>query len=320
MQSTNKSLKSEFIFDSEATCNALAYGELTRSIENLLRDKNVSVPQRIVLPMAKDSSLFVMPAHDSNIAITKIISVLPYNRDLGLPSVQGDILVFDIHTGRRIALLDGPTVTARRTAAVSLLAAQRLAPTNRGPMLIVGAGDQGKAHLEAFQEVIGVEKVFIYSRTKASADTLVLYANKLGIDAQQIDDPNQALAYCSLVISATPALEVVLTKMPREGAFISAVGAYKPNMAEWSAPVCQELAKKGTLVVDTRDADHEAGDFLQAGIHVPTIPCLSDVVCNTATWLHRESREPTSSIFFKNCGWAGWDLAAARCIAKAIKQ
>ena len=89
MQSTNKSLKSEFIFDSEATANALPYRELTRSIENLLSDNNVAVPQRIVLPMAKDSSLFVMPAHDSNIAITKIISVLPYNRDLGLPSVQG---------------------------------------------------------------------------------------------------------------------------------------------------------------------------------------------------------------------------------------
>ena len=50
---------------------------------------------------------------------------------------------FDAVDGRRIGLLDGPTVTARRTAAVSLLAAQRLAPRTDGPLLIVGAGVQG---------------------------------------------------------------------------------------------------------------------------------------------------------------------------------
>ena len=53
-------------------------------------------------------------------------------------------------TGQRALVLDGPTVTARRTAAVSLLAAQRLAPGSDGPLLIVGAGAQAQAHLEAF--------------------------------------------------------------------------------------------------------------------------------------------------------------------------
>ena len=49
----------------------------------------------------------------------------------------GDIEVFDVATGERLLVLDGPTVTARRTAAVSLLAAQCLAPNPDGPLLVV---------------------------------------------------------------------------------------------------------------------------------------------------------------------------------------
>jgi ornithine cyclodeaminase len=59
-------------------------------------------------------------------------------------------------------------------------------------------------------------------------------------------------------------------------------------------------------VVDTRDADHEAGDLLQAGINVTALPTLSDL-------LRAQTPRPAGPVFFKSCGWAGWDLAAARC-------
>ena len=124
-------------------------------------------------------------------------------------------------------------------------------------------------------------------------------------------DPNAELANCSLVVSTTPAQQVVLTSLPRSDAFVAAVGAFTPRMLEWSAEVCQQLARTGTLVVDTRDADHEAGDLLQAGIDVSALPTLADVVGQTSVW--EEATRPTGGpVFFKSCGWAGWDLAAAR--------
>src|SRR3712207_8571664 len=49
-------------------------------------------------------------------------------------------------------------VTARRTAALSMLAARELAPRPEGPLLVVGAGTQGRAHLEAFHEGLGVSR------------------------------------------------------------------------------------------------------------------------------------------------------------------
>lgn len=308
--------QSNAIFDAQATAAALPYCALAEAIEAVLRDPAVAVPPRMVLPVGQGNSLFVMPAHDARLAITKIITVLPSNRQRGLPPVQGDILVFDIRTGARVALLDGPTVTARRTAAVSLLAAQKLAPGLNGPMLIVGAGDQGRAHVEAFHAGMGVREVWVHSRSPASAQALVQQAHSLGLKAQQVSDPNAVVKDCAWVMTTTPALAVVMTTAPAPGAFVSAVGAFTPHMAEWSAPVCQTLAHTATLVVDTRDADHEAGDLLQAGVDVTALPSLGDVVRGSAPPAKSPSTNPT--VFFKNCGWAGWDLAAARCAVAGL--
>jgi 1-piperideine-2-carboxylate/1-pyrroline-2-carboxylate reductase [NAD(P)H] len=307
---------SSSILNALQTAQALPYLTLSREIEALLQDPTVVVPPRIVQALQGGGSLFVMPAADARVAITKLISFVPTNAQRGLPTIQGDTVVFDVQTGQRIALLDGPTVTARRTAAVSLLAAQKLAPRRDGPMLIVGAGVQGKAHLEAFHEGLGVQEFWVASRSASSADALVAHAQKLGLRARRVDDANATLADCPLVVSATPAQEVVLTAPPRSDAFVAAVGAFTPRMVEWSADVCQQLAREGTLVVDTRDADHEAGDLLQAGIDVHALPTLADVVGGAATWQGAQRRQG-GPVFFKSCGWGGWDLAAARCMAKA---
>ena len=299
------------ILSPQQTADALPYLLLAQEIEALLQDPSVNVPPRIVQPLHGGGSLFVMPAADARVAITKLISFIPGNAQRGLPTIQGDIVVFDVQTGQRITLLDGPTVTARRTAAVSLLAAQKLAPRWDGALLIIGAGVQGKAHLEAFHAGLGVQEVRVASRSPASAEALVNHAKALGLQAQRVIDPNAELANCSLVVSTTPAQQVVLTSRPRSDAFVAAVGAFTPRMVEWSAEVCQHLAHTGTLVVDTRDADHEAGDLLQAGIDVSALPTLADVVGQTSVW--EEATRPTGGpVFFKSCGWAGWDLAAAR--------
>lgn len=59
------------------------------------------------------------------------------------------------------------------------------------------------------------------------------------------------------------------------------------------------------MVVDTTDAQHEAGDLLQAGLDVAAFASLADVVRGTASAVQ-------GPVLFKSCGWAGWDLAAAR--------
>lgn len=298
-----------------ATAQALPYGALADAVEALLKDPAVSVPPRLVQPLAQGGSLFVMPASDAQVAITKLITFVPDNAHRGLPSIQGDIVVFDAVDGHRRLILDGPTVTARRTAAVSLLAARHLAPAPGGRLLIVGAGVQGRSHLEAFVQGFGVGEVLVASRSPASADALVAHAQALGAQARRVDDADAALADCTLVVSTTSAQKIALRARPRDDAFVCAVGAFTPRMVEWAPGVCAHVAAHGRIVVDTRDADHEAGDLLQAGLDVAAFPSLADVVLQRPAWTGLAQR--TGPVFFKSCGWAGWDLAAARCLTTA---
>lgn len=294
------------LLSAEQTAATLPYPELADEIAALLAAPGVEVPARMVMPLAGAGTLFVMPSTDGTLAVTKLITFTPANVGSTRPTIQGDVVVFDVASGARRLIIDGPTVTARRTAAVSLLAARRLAPNPAGPLLIVGAGVQGRAHLDAFVDGLGVERVRIASRSPASARALIDHARNRGLDALPAFDLRRALDECPLVVTATPANGVVLDATPRTDAFIAAVGAFTPQMVELSPALCRDIAARGTVVVDTRDADHEAGDLIQAGLDVSAIPALAQVI--GADW----PRAPAGPVLFKSCGWAGWDLAAAR--------
>jgi 1-piperideine-2-carboxylate/1-pyrroline-2-carboxylate reductase [NAD(P)H] len=300
--------------DPQQTAKALPYLLLAQEIERLLGDTSVVVPPRLVQRLSEQSSLFVMPASDAQLAITKLITWVADNPGRGLPAIQGEVMVFDVRDGRHLCLLDGPTVTAHRTAAVSLLAAQKLAPNPAGKLLLVGAGVQARAHLHAFAQGLGVKEVMVSSRTHASAKLLVDEALTMGLRAVIAENADDALADCSLVVSATSAQEVTLQARPRHDAFVCAIGAFTPAMVEWSPDVCTYMAQHGRVYVDTRDADHEAGDLLQAGLDVTTFPTLQALVRGEVSTAYAKK----GPVFFKSCGWAGWDLAAARCVMQSL--
>jgi 1-piperideine-2-carboxylate/1-pyrroline-2-carboxylate reductase [NAD(P)H] len=301
-------LTAPFFLDAQATARCLPWAALVRQLAEVLADPAVQVPDRLVQPLPGGGSLFVMPALDASIAITKLITFTPANAGSGRPAIQGDVVVFDTATGERRLVLDGPTVTARRTAAVSLLAAQKLAPQPQGPLLIVGAGAQGLAHLEAFADGLpGLREVAIVSRSPASALALAARARALGLEPGIYLDADSALPSCPLVVTCTPAQGVVLRALPRANAFIAAVGAFTPQMVELAPDVCRVCAAVGTVVLDTPQARHEAGDLLQAGLDTAKFATLADVVSGAVP---PPGRGP---VLFKSCGWAGWDLAAARC-------
>lgn len=300
------------ICNAAGTAALLPYCALAAEVERVLGDASVQVPARLVQPLPGGGSLFVMPAHDGGIAIVKLITFTPANAGTARATIQGDVVVFDVASGERLLMLDGPTVTARRTAAVSLLAAQRLAPRPDGSLLVVGAGAQGTAHLEAFVAGLGTRAVVIASRSDASAQALARHARALGVQARITQDADAALADCPLAVTCTPASAVVLNALPRDDGFIAAVGAFTPRMIELGGELCRHVAARGRVVVDSADARHEAGDLLQAGLELARVAMLSDVVRGGS------GAGGAGPVLFKSCGWAGWDLAAARLARGAL--
>jgi 1-piperideine-2-carboxylate/1-pyrroline-2-carboxylate reductase [NAD(P)H] len=296
------------ILGAQETAARLTYVDLAESIREMALKRNsgeVEAPPRMALPLPEGGVLLAMPASDAKIAITKLVTVHPQNPGRDLPTIQGEVVVMEAATGRRLGILDGGVVTARRTAALSLLAARELAPHPDGPLLIVGAGTQGRAHLEAFHEGLGVSRVFITSRTAERAESLGQCAAELGMEARAVEDPEEALDEARLVVTATTSREPVLPEEVPEGTFVAAVGSFEPEAAEVPAG----LISRSTVVVDTLEgAREEAGDLIQAersgAFSWNSVTSLDDTL--------RAAERSAGTTVFKSVGHAVWDLAAAR--------
>ncbi len=249
--------------------------------------------------------MLLMPASSPDLMIVKLVTVHPQNDGYGIPRLQATLLVLDARTGRRLYELDGATVTARRTAALSLLAAQRLASRRSKSLLIIGAGSQGRAHLEAFAQGFDLQDVYITSHRLASAQQLATHAAQhLGVAAHALSSPADVLGDAALIVTATTSIQPVLGNDVRPDAFIAAVGAYRPDMAEVPA----ELVRRSVLYVDTLEgAQAEAGDLIQAKIDWNKVTPLEQII---------DQPPPvcTGPILFKSVGHALWDLAAAEVV------
>ena len=296
------------ILDAKETAAALPYAALADAIRDVALARSsdaVQAPPRQALPLPDGAVLLVMPASDGELAITKLVTVHPENARRGLPTIQGEVVVMEASTGTRLGLLDGATVTARRTAALSLLAARELAPRPGGPLLIVGAGAQGRSHLEAFREGLGVSEAYVSSRTREGAESLAAHAEALGMDATVVGDPGEALAGARLVVPATTRRDPVLPDGVTEGTFVAAVGSFQPEAAE----LPPGLISNAAVVVDTMEgAKEEAGDLIQA-------ERAGAFRWTDATELEkvlRGRKRPSGTIVFKSVGHSLWDLAAAR--------
>lgn len=296
------------ILGSEETAARLPYAELAESIRSVAlagRSGGVQAPPRLALPLIEGGILLVMPASDGDIAITKLVTVHSENARAGLPTIQGEVVVMEAATGRRLGILDGAVVTARRTAALSLLAAKHLAPRPDGPLLVVGAGTQARSHLEAFREGLGTSRVFVTSRTESRAEDLARHARDLGMEARSIRNTEEALDEAGLVVTATTSREPVLPEDLPEDVFVAAVGSFEPEAAE--LPVA--LVSGSTVVVDTLEgAKEEAGDLIQAEEQGAFSWEDATPLADALDWPGR----PTRRVVFESVGHAMWDLAAAR--------
>lgn len=301
--------------DADLTARALPWGKLAEALRDMLRrrvDGRATAPERLALPLP-GGVLLVMPASDGEFASTKLATLHDGNPARGLPNLRGEILLMRADDGERLLLLDGPTLTARRTAALSALAALTLAPARRERLLLVGAGPQARAHLDAFAELLPIRRIRIVSRTPAHAEALAAQARDRGLDCSAVAAPAAALADSDLIVTATNSTRPLFDDDARFTGFAAAVGAFKPQMCELPAAL---LRRAAVYVDDLPGARHEAGDLLQAGVDwehvVPIERHLFGGGEGGGEHAKTGTSTPVGPVVFKSVGHALWDLAASR--------
>jgi 1-piperideine-2-carboxylate/1-pyrroline-2-carboxylate reductase [NAD(P)H] len=302
------------LLDHLETARRLPYAALVPAIATAARELaagELDVPERLVIPLggmtSVRNSLLCMPAVGADLGVTKIVTVHPQNTMFGVPAIQGEVIVFDVSTGKRLLLLDGPTVTARRTAAVTLLAIEQLAPSPPQRALLIGTGAQSAAHVAALYEYFGVRSIWVAGRQLPSAAAFCERARAAYPQLRAEALETSALASSvnetvDVVIALTTSHVPVVPALLPERTLAIGVGAFRPEMAELPP---QLLGKRRIVVDHLAGARTEAGDLIQANIN-----------WNDVTELSQQLSDPkqTSSMpwVFKSVGHGAWDLAAAR--------
>lgn len=253
----------------------LSYTNAADALEAALRagfDPESDVPRSSV--RVGGGELLVMP---SVAGAVKLVTVG------GDPRIQGVCIVFDPDSLAPVAVVDGIALTNLRTAAVSALAARRLAPPDPRRLVVYGRGPQGEAHIAALRGLF---------------PSLTDISTAGRSDAPRLDDAD-------IIVCATTAHAPVFDgARVADHALVIAIGSHVPDAAELDAG----LMRRAQVVVESRaSAFREAGDVLLAGLTSSDVSTLAE---NPAPDLTRPR-------VFKSTGMAWEDAVVASAVVAA---
>ena len=192
----------------------------------------------------------------------KLVVAVPENSARGLPTHRAVVILLDPATGEPAAWVQAEALTRARTAAVSVVATDALARVPRGMHAILGAGAQGRAHLDAFARAGMVERLAVWSRDRAHAAALAECARGLGIDCTIADNADHAVRGADVITTCTASAEPLFDAASiADGAHVNAVGACVPHKRELPALLIGEAS---LVVDDIAAARAEAGDVILA--------------------------------------------------------
>jgi ornithine cyclodeaminase/alanine dehydrogenase-like protein (mu-crystallin family) len=294
----------------EEALSALARGEAMNPLRSILG-----------LPFG-GSALAVMPGAQLQPPVfgVKVISVFPQNREAGLETHQGVVLLFEAEHGRPVALVDASEVTALRTAAVSGVATRALALPDADDLAILGSGTQARAHLDAMLAVRPVRRVRAWSPTRERLEAFAAQASERhGIPVETVADPRAAVDGATLICTVSGAREpLVRGEWLAPGVHINAVGSALPGARELDG----EVLRRARLFVDRREsALNESGDVLLAMAEGAIGPDhilaeLGEVLIGTA----KGRTGPEDVTLFKSLGLAVEDVATARAVLDEARR
>jgi len=288
--------------------------DLMEAALRALSSGNAVVPlrQKVSLP-DRSGLLGLMPGYlgDPKSFGLKVVTVFQRNHDVGRPSHQGVVMLFDVESGAPLGLFDAGAITAIRTAAASGAATRVLARADAGDLALMGSGVQARTHLEAMRCVRPLRRVRVWSRDDAHAREFAeREAQRAGIPIEVTRSAEAAVKGADLICTTTAASEPILQgEWLSPGAHVNAVGSSFATHRELDATA----VKRARLYTDCREsASNEAGDFLIAkregafgDEHL--LGELGEVLLGRVPG----RRSPDDITLYKSLGVAVEDLAAA---------
>lgn len=213
----------------------------------------VQVPRQVL--SIKGNWWGIMTSFQDKGFTIKIVNVINENKDRGLPSVQGLVLLMSVDTGEPLAIMNGTVLTAIRTSATSILSTEISLRNNSIDTLgVIGAGIEAYYHIILAKQYFKIGRILINAR-KSHFDL----AKKVGGEAVSLEKLlRESQVIFSTTSSTTPV--VIGSLLQQEDFHISSIGAHTPEARELDDDT---IMKAKTIFADSLDAVRsESGDFI----------------------------------------------------------
>ena len=257
-------------------------------------------------------ALLLMPAWqpDGNIGV-KIVTVFPDNADRGMPAVNAAYLLLSGQTGQPRASIDGRALTLIRTAAVSALAADLLAPATPEVLLMVGTGALPRYFVEGHLAVRRYRSVLIWGRDPRKAAAVARDLSARGWPVTAAGELEAAVRSADVISCVTLAQQPLIKgRWLKSQCHLDLVGSFRPTMREAD----DDCMRGAFIAVDTLGALEASGDLSE--------PLARGVMAKDGITLLRELIEagpaaprPHRTVF-KSVGVALADLAVAEYLVE----
>jgi alanine dehydrogenase len=268
-----------------------------------------TMPPKVYVPAYPEGDFRAMPALGAGHALLKWVTSFPGNPAQGLPTVTGLVLLSDATNGMPRAVLDAGAVTALRTGAAAVLAAETLGRPDAATAAVIGAGVNGEAAAQTF--VARGRRVQLWDLDRARAEAV---ADRIGAEVAAGRD--EALD-ADLLVTVTPGKNVLLEEGSlRPGQHASLMGADGPGKAEIAVA---EIARVHVFCDDWEQASHngELVHAIEAGLLArEDVTQLGDVLAGTA-----QGRTADGEMtIFDSTGLAIQDLAIALAALERVAE
>jgi len=268
-----------------------------------------SMPPKIYVPAYPAGDFRAMPVLGAGHAALKWVTSFPGNPSRGLPTVTGLVLLSDATNGALRAVLEAGALTALRTGAAAVLAAETLARPGAVDAAVIGAGVNGRAAARTF--AARGHEVRLWDVDAARAEEA---ANELGVGVAASRE--KALG-ADIIVTVTPGHQILFPSGSlRPGQHVSLMGADGPGKTEIAV---EELVRTRVFCDDWEQARHN-GDLAHAveagAITEEDVTQLGDVLAGTASGRKNED----DITVFDSTGLAIQDLAVALVAMDHIEE
>jgi len=303
----------------EAVHELASVGALIEPLRRMFASDPVS-PERAHYDISEGPNprtLLLMPSwHRGGALGVKIVTVFPDNPQRGEPSVNAAYVLLSGESGAPRAWIDGRALTLMRTAAVSALAADLLAPGHPEVLLMLGTGALSRYLIQGHLAVRRYRSVLVWGRDARKAEAVTRDLGAQGVTARVATDLESAARSADVISCATLAtLPLLCGRWLKADVHVDFVGSFRPDMREGD----DQCLRGARVVVDTMTALTESGDLIDPIAHGVLSP---DAISPLSALLAagESALRPAPKTVFKSVGLAAADLAVAEYLVERHLQ